>query len=307
MVENTDTMSAPIVVGVDGSERSHDAVVLAARLAESGQDLLLVHVHAYGRLSNLLSGGEQEQLVRDVAESTAMVVLGTLEPSTRRSMRLVSNRSPAAGLQAMAAEVGAPLIVVGSSHRAGLGRVMPGSVAESVLTEAPAAVAVAPKGYARSEGSLRSIGCGFDDSPESHEALGWAASFARRRDARLVAFAIHTPLAFGGLSTTGATGYQSANEVLRDQLGRRTLRAVSSLGSAVQIGHRLLDGDPAVELARASAGLDVLVVGSRGYGAVRTVLLGSVARELVRTSACPVVVVPRGGAQVRGSDRAAEA
>jgi nucleotide-binding universal stress UspA family protein len=82
---------------------------------------------------------------------------------------------------------------------------------------------------------------------------------------------------------------------------------VSSLGSAVEIGHRLLDGDPAGELARASSGLDVLVVGSRGYGAVRTVLLGSVARELVRTSACPVVVVPRGGTQVRGSDRAAEA
>jgi nucleotide-binding universal stress UspA family protein len=156
VVENTDTMSAPIVVGVDGSERSHDAVVLAARLAGPGQELLLVHVHPYGRLANLLSGGEQEQLVREVAESTAMVVLGTLEPCASRSMRLVSNRSPAAGLQAMAAEVGAPLIVVGSSHRAGLGRVLPGSVAESVLTEAPAAVAVAPNGYARSEGGLRS-------------------------------------------------------------------------------------------------------------------------------------------------------
>jgi nucleotide-binding universal stress UspA family protein len=41
--------------------------------------------------------------------------------------------------------------------------------------------------------------------------------------------------------------------------------------------------------------LDVLVTGSRGYGAVRAVLLGSVSRALVRGAACPVVVSPRPG------------
>ena len=44
VIHNTDTVSAPILVGVDGSEHSHDALVLAARLAEAGRDLLLVHV-----------------------------------------------------------------------------------------------------------------------------------------------------------------------------------------------------------------------------------------------------------------------
>jgi hypothetical protein len=51
------SQSAPIVVGVDGSERSRDALALATRLADPGQHLLLTHVHGYGRLSNLLSGG----------------------------------------------------------------------------------------------------------------------------------------------------------------------------------------------------------------------------------------------------------
>lgn len=127
-------MTAPIIVIVDGSQPSQDAVVLAARLADPEQDLLLVHVHPYDRLGDLLSGGERERLVRDVAESTATTVSDTLEPSVRRSMRLISNRSPAAGLHAVAAEVRASLIVVGSSKRAGLGKALSGGVAESVLT-----------------------------------------------------------------------------------------------------------------------------------------------------------------------------
>jgi nucleotide-binding universal stress UspA family protein len=287
-------MTAPIIVGVDGSDRSRDAVTLATRLAESEQELLVVHVHPYEQLGDLLSGAEREQLVRDVVDRTALTAMDALEDSTHRSMRLVSNRSPAAGLHAVAAEVGASLIVVGSSKRAGVGRVLSGGVAESVLTGAPAPVAIAPRGYARADRQLRSIGAGFDDSPESHEALRWAASFARRRAARLLAVAVHTPLAFGNLSTTGAIGFRSANETLRDQLAQRANDVIRSLGSGLDARDRLLIGDAARELAGLSRELDLLVLGSRGHGAVRTVLLGSVARAVVRTSRCPVVVVPRG-------------
>ena len=171
-------MTAPVIVGVDGSERSQDAVVLAADLAEPGSELLLVHVHPYDGLGDLLSGGEREQLVRDVSEPTAMTVLAALEPSTSRSMRLVSNRSPAAGLHEIAATVGAPLIVVGSGHRARRGRVSSGSVAESVLAGAPSPVAIASRGYGRTDRRLEAIGVGFDDSAESHDALRWAAARA---------------------------------------------------------------------------------------------------------------------------------
>jgi nucleotide-binding universal stress UspA family protein len=154
--------------------------------------VLLVHVHLYGRLSDLLSGGSYEQLVREFAESTFMAVQDMLDPAVPREMRLVSNASPAAGVHAVAEEVGASLIVVGSSHRFGLGRVLAGSVAESVLTGAPVAVAIAPHGYAAADTGLTTIGCGFDGSPESHEALAWAHALARRRRAHLRALAIHS-------------------------------------------------------------------------------------------------------------------
>jgi nucleotide-binding universal stress UspA family protein len=52
-------------------------------------------------------------------------------------------------------------------------------------------------------------------------------------------------------------------------------------------------GDAATELVERSRELDLLVVGSRGYGPVRHALLGSVTSKLMQAAACPVLVVPR--------------
>jgi nucleotide-binding universal stress UspA family protein len=215
-------------------------------------------------------------------------------------MQLVSNRSPAAGLHDLAAEQNAALIVVGSSHRSGLGRVLAGTVAESVLAGSPVPVAIAPRGLAGSEDSIRIVGCGFDGSPEAHEALGWAADIARRRRARLEVLAVHPRIAFAGVSSAGAFGYQSADETLRRTLEKQMRDAIASLRPGVGASGRLLGGDPSTALVDASKEVDLLTLGSRGYGPIRTVLLGSVSRTLVREGACSVVVLPRGA----GTNRA---
>ena len=54
-----------------------------------------------------------------------------------------------------------------------------------------------------------------------------------------------------------------------------------------------LSGDPAPALAAASAGLDLLIAGSRSYGPLGAVLLGAVTRRLVYAAQCPMMVVPR--------------
>ena len=288
--------STPIVVGVDGTERSQDALALASRLADPEQPLLLTHVHDYGRLSSLLSAGEYEDIIREVADSMFAAVQEMLSPATQRELRLVSDPSPAAGLQELAQETGASIVVVGSSHRSGLGRVLAGSVTESVLAGAPVPVAVAPHDYAGGDPGPLTFGCGFDGSPESREALAWAADLARRRRAQLVALAVHNPVAFGGVPTGGLTSSQTANDALRRELGERLAEAVTALSDGNEASSRLLEGDAAGELTAVSAELDLLVLGSRGYGPVRSVLLGSVSRELARSAACPIVVVPRGDA-----------
>ncbi|MBJ7348576.1 MAG: universal stress protein, partial [Thermoleophilaceae bacterium] len=45
--------------------------------------------------------------------------------------------------------------------------------------------------------------------------------------------------------------------------------------------------------AACESGVDLLVVGSRGYGPVNTVLLGTVTGKLMRQAPCPVMAVPR--------------
>ena len=75
--------------------------------------------------------------------------------------------------------------------------------------------------------------------------------------------------------------------------GRLELVVADLPGGAHATG-QLLAGDPAAELARATEGLDLMIAGSRGYGPLRAVLLGAVSERLIRHSACPVVVTPRG-------------
>ena len=52
-------------------------------------------------------------------------------------------------------------------------------------------------------------------------------------------------------------------------------------------------GHPAEELIRADEGLDLLVLGSRRWGPVRRLALGSTSERVIRDAACPVLVPPR--------------
>jgi len=283
-----------IIVGVDGTERSRDALALADLLAgAAGGRLLIAHVHNYGQLEGLLSGGEYETLVRQVAESPAAGVRELLGDQRAHDMRLVAARSPAAGLQDFARREAASLIVVGSSHRSSVGRVQPGGVGQRLLAGAPIPVALAPLGYAGRARRLDTVGCGFDGFDESQRALEWAAALARRAGAALRVVAVHEPMAFSHVPT-GALSGESVNKALRRTLRTRLDEAVAEVGSDVPTEAVFGEGGAVQVLERAAEQLDLLVVGSRGYGPLHAVLLGSVSGQLIGTVPAPIVVVPRG-------------
>jgi nucleotide-binding universal stress UspA family protein len=71
-------------------------------------------------------------------------------------------------------------------------------------------------------------------------------------------------------------------------------RAVAALPAGVEVETELHVENPADVLLRISEHVDLLVCGSRGYGPLRSVLLGGVSRRLVEGSQCPVLIVPRG-------------
>jgi nucleotide-binding universal stress UspA family protein len=290
------TMQGSIVVGVDGSERSHDALVLAGVLAQVlGGGLLIAHVHPYRDLSSLLSEGEYEGLVREVAESTLAQSEEALPDGVEREMRLVEDRSPAGGLDRAARESEAFLVVVGSSHRAGLGKVLPGTIGDRLLSGSSVPVAVAPRGYATRTDApeIAAIGCGFDGSAESRQALELATKLARAASAELRVLGVHTALAFGHVSA-GAFPTESVNQALRRRLQEEVEAAGRGLPDDVRSTASVVDGDPVQVLVAQSEEMDLLMLGSRGYGPLRSVLLGSVSSSVVEQSSCPVVVAPRG-------------
>ena len=106
--------------------------------------------------------------------------------------------------------------------------------------------------------------------------------------------AVHQRVAFGHLTVGADQAVTTVNEQLRADLSSDLEKAVNELGMGQQVTARLREGDPAAVLAEESKNLGLLVVGSRGYGPIGSVLVGSVATRLLSSSSCPVMVVPRG-------------
>jgi nucleotide-binding universal stress UspA family protein len=289
---DTERRPGPIVVGVDGRERSKDALALAARLAErTGGDLLLVHAHGYGPLEKIVGDDGYRALVRTAFNASFDQVKQVVGERRARELRAIPDASPAAGLQRIAEDEGAQTIVVGPSRHTGLSRFRPGSVSERLLSGATVPVAVAPAGYSRRERPLARVVCAFDGSPESRLALNWAEALTGRSDTDLIVYSVHSPPAFGDVQG-GLFSRESTNQALRSELERAQREAL--------LGHTargiVMSGDPGRTLARATRTADLLVMGSRGYGPVRAALLGGVSQYVVHHASCPVVVCPRGAA-----------
>jgi nucleotide-binding universal stress UspA family protein len=204
--------------------------------------------------------------------------------------------SPAHGLQRIAEKRDAGLVAVGVTHRRGSGRIVPGSVAEHLLHGAPCPVLVVPAGGSR--GPIRSIGVAFDPRPEAKAALVYAADLAQRLGARLTLISVLQPSLTYGAPGAPIDTYE-LDEPAREALEKVVEGAASDAPAGIETRARVIVGAPGLLLEEAGhEGVDLLVSGSRGYGPMKSVLLGSVSRQLVDHATCPVLVVPRSQAAV---------
>jgi nucleotide-binding universal stress UspA family protein len=134
---------------------------------------------------------------------------------------------------------------------------------------------------------------GVDGSPSSRAALRWAVTQAVLIGGTVDAvMAWHIPMGFQGYAWAPIY-VDEARDVEED--ARKTLDAVISEEVEVADSHRvtgvLVNGHPAEVLLDAAADADLLVVGSRGHGAVADALLGSVGWHCVHHAHCPVVIM----------------
>jgi nucleotide-binding universal stress UspA family protein len=276
-----------LLVGYDGSEGGRDALELARILGEaSGASVLVVTVLPYGPLPipyKILEAKEAERAQPLFEEARRR--LGGLEVETRA----FGGGSPAGVINDLAEREGGETIVVGSPHRGVLGRVVIGSVADGLLHGAPCEVVVAPSGYAGEEQApFRTIAVAYDDTVEAKAALERAEAIALSCRARIVVLTVSAPPAM----VPGAAGYTPA---VPPEAGAIVTRTVKAVDERLDATGRALSGVPGPAIAEAceQAGADLLVAGSRGYGPVLRVLLGSVSTQLAHRAPCPVLVVPR--------------
>ena len=212
----------------------------------------------------------------------------------------LESTSAARALHEAAEERDAGLLVVGSTGRGTVGRVLPGSTAERLMHGAPCPIAIVPHGWQAGEG-LGTLGVAFVDSDEGHEALRGAYALARRAGATLRVLTAVKPgirTTYGGLQAGGdvqrGRGETDVEGELRVRAEAGLRDAIAALGDDVPVETDAFVEDPADVLIGVSQNLDLLICGSRGYGPMRAVLLGGVSRRLAAEAHCPVIVLPRG-------------
>ena len=296
-----------IIVGVDQSEGSNDAIALASSLAGiTGAELMLVNVFPYDTRPSRALNATFEAYLRKDSNELLERLRGDLEDAVET--KAIPNPSAAHGLHELAEKEDAALIVVASTHTGRAGRVLPGSTAERLLHGAPCPVAVAPKGYTRRSGDEPGIvGVGYDGSQSAQRALQAAARIAAATGARLRVIRAFTPLAYDFPPGSASMGGVAYNDSLQERASGELDAAVAKLEGEVRAEPFFAVGNAAEILAEASEQLDFLLVGSRGYGPLHSVVVGGVAGRVVREAACPVIVLPRKAGHVADDSLFAEA
>lgn len=279
-----------VLVGYDGSDQGRDALRLAETLRAADNGELVVAV--VDEVEPILGDTGEMAKIRNEYYASTFASAGE-ELGYTDFVQRVSAGSVAEALYAVADVNDVDVVVVGSCHRGKLGQALAGSVAESLLNGSPCPVAIAPRGYhEREHPEVRLVGVAFDAQKESKHALHASIELAREFDAdlRVISVAPSDKELIPGRIGHTYPGYAHA---LVEYFEELLEGAKAEVPDDVRAETVLAEGKPSAELAAQGVDLDLLVVGSRGYGPVRRVLLGSVAKGVVDAAPCPVFVTPR--------------
>jgi nucleotide-binding universal stress UspA family protein len=264
-----------VIVGVDGRT--------GGRMLAGGETrLMLAHVHLGGAGTKPADasappGGH--------AEAEAVLERQRAEAEVDAELVPVAASSIGRGLDQLAEGEDADLIVVGSSHRGFLGRVFIGDDTRDALNGSPCAIAVAPVAYAHGLANMSKIGVGYDGSAESEAALAVSRRLARERGGSVRALQVVQILSSAYAGFGGAAWGEALETVLTE--------AKETMGTIEGVQGDAVLGIPGEELAAFGEHVDLLVVGSRAYGPVRRLMLGSTSHYLVGHARCPLLVIPR--------------
>ena len=285
-----------IAVGVSAQPEGRDAAALGAALASAtGADLLLVTVISDPVV--LPPIGVSWKALRKQAQAGLGQIRDAAMPDARTAVR--TDLSVARALRRVVASEHRDLLVVGSSNKAREGSVRIGKRVRQLIGDVSCGLAIAPRGSRRNPiGPFRRIGVGYDAGPESTSALSLAASISAAAGAQLHVCGVVDDRAKSALwsSRRPAPALPELDDLVANEsrlLQEKAAAAASSLVANAQLDIRR--GRPADALLDLSGEIDLLVIGSRRWGRVARLLLGSTGESLAYHATCPLLIVPRPG------------
>ena len=224
-------------------------------------------------------------------------------PADLRPTAVLRRGRPADEIVTEATTWAADVIVVGSRGHGPLGSILLGSVSEEVVDRSPIPVLVARRPR------TRRLVVAVDGSPAANAGIDFIArdSTFQGLDAVVVDVAAPGYPWLMGMGVADAETVQQAldaTEATRAEeraAGNRATRILQEAGLRAESRHR--DGDPADEIVRIAAELDadLIVIGSRGRTGLTRLVLGSVARQVLRHATSSVLVVHPAPVPRRGS------
>lgn len=278
-----------IIVGYDGSRDSRAAAAWALdEAARSGASIEFFYAYEWPTWAPAAAtigapavwpDGETDRAVRGMLDELVKDARAS-HPAVRVTTS-VANAGAAVTL--IERSTGATMIVLGSRGHSAVAGLL-GSVSVAVSAQAHCPVVVV-RGRPDDQAP---VVVGVEDSPASHAALAYAVDQAAARGVPLRVIRAWPPVT--GLwegSPLVTRAVSAAERASFDELlaGWRAKRPEVTFEDVAVVEH------PAGALTAAGATAQLLVVGTRGRGLVRGVLLGSVSQHLLRHAACTVAVV----------------
>ena len=284
-----------VVIGVDFSKQSTAAVRWIANAFAPDAELILVHALDLSRPPDFVAWRDLPFDVDTAREKERLTSrLQRFGRSIRKaSVRVVVHEGRAARVIANVAKAErADLVAVGEHTRRNPFRDMLSTTAEALLAMSPVPVLLVRR---VPEGAPRGVLAPVEPSPVAPLVLRTAASLASSWDAPMTALYVLNAhwAARIAITSTEAKAHQveermiaSARDWLHSTMAEAGVNADRAL-ALVQLGEARRD----IVAAASRDGTDLIVMGSRGAGGIGQVLLGSVARTVLRASPCPVLVL----------------
>lgn len=267
-----------VVVGYDGSTSSRTAMEAGAARARALEVPLLL----------VCSIEMAEAATAEMFLQSARDTLAAAADRCRTSgVQVVRTATMVGSATAALLEVAEPgdLLVVGTHGHRPVARVLLGSTSSSLVTLARQPVLVARAGTA---GPGAPVVVGVDGSASSVDAVQVAAREADRAGVPLRAV-IAVPPVVDAAGFTSGPDHRQLQEA--EAAVAEALAGLPERYPDLQVERVVTQTHPVVALVRASRQAALVVLGSRGRGTLRSVLLGSVSREVVQRADAPVLVV----------------